>query len=53
MSRDDDEPVDVAALRADDELIEDLRAGAQPPTGDHIARLLAALRDQAADPDSR
>lgn len=45
MSRDDD-PVDLAAVNADDDLIEQLRAGAEPPTGDQVAALLAQLRDQ-------
>lgn len=45
MSR-DDEPVDLAAVRADDELIEQLRAGAEPPTDDQVAALLAQLRER-------
>lgn len=40
------EPND-ADVKADDALLEDLRAGAQPPTGDQIAQTLAAWRDDA------
>lgn len=41
----DDEPIDVDTVRADDELIEDLRDGAEPPTGDQVAGMLGAWRD--------
>lgn len=36
------DPVDLAALKADEDLLEDLRAGAEPPTDDQVARHLAA-----------
>lgn len=45
MSR-DDEPINLADLCADDELIEQLRAGAEPPTDDQVAALLAQLRER-------
>lgn len=35
------------AIHDDDQLIEDLRAGAQPPDGDQVAAALAAMRDEA------
>lgn len=41
------EPTNLDALRADDDLIEDLRRGAEPPDDDQIAKALAAMRDQA------
>lgn len=39
-------PVDVADIDVDEQLLEDLRSGAQPPTHDHVARLLATWRDE-------
>jgi hypothetical protein len=38
--------INAAAVRADDVLIENLRAGGQPPVGDRLAAELAAWRDQ-------
>lgn len=46
MATPDPNPADV---KADDALIEDLRAGAQPPTSDQIATALAAMRDHAQE----
>lgn len=50
MSRPDDEepPVDVVAVRADDELVERLRAGKAP--SDEVTRMLKAQRDYAQGP---
>lgn len=48
-----DPAVDPDAVADDDQLIEDLRAGAQPPSHDDVARHLAAWRDAtstATDP---
>lgn len=39
---DPDDPV----VLADDELVEDLRAGCEPPDGDQVAEMLAAWRDE-------
>ena len=39
------DPDDLTAIAADDELLEDLRAGCAPPTGDQVTRHLAAWRD--------
>ncbi|QJY46641.1 hypothetical protein [Pseudonocardia broussonetiae] len=39
-------PVELADVDVDEQLIEDLRAGAQPPSHDHVAQHLAALRDE-------
>lgn len=36
---------DPDAVAADDQLVEDLRRGAEPPTQDQIAELLARWRD--------
>lgn len=47
---DADQPIDVAAVADDDQLVEDLRAGAEPPTSDQVAATLAAWRDQTNAP---
>lgn len=39
------EPIDVTAVASDDALIEDLLAGAQPPSGDQVAAVLKAWRE--------
>lgn len=41
----DQDRADAEVIAADHRLLEDLRAGAEPPTGDQIARCLAAWRD--------
>lgn len=38
---------DPAAVAADDQLVEDLRAGATPPTADQVASALAVIRADA------
>lgn len=40
----DDEPVNLDELKADDELVEDLRHGKTP--GDRLGKLLGAWRDE-------
>ena len=40
------DPLDVSAVRADDQLIEDLRAG-RDRTGDEVERSLTDMRDHA------
>lgn len=45
-----DDPIDVAAVRADDDLVEDLRAG-NVPDGDPLGRTLGAWADEARGGD--
>lgn len=39
---DDDEPIDLAAVTADEELVNNLAAHGDPPAGDSTAQTLAA-----------
>lgn len=45
------ETADDPAVVADDQLIEDLRAGAEPPTGDQVSAYLASLRADVRQDD--
>jgi hypothetical protein len=44
------DPVDLAQVGVDEQLIEHLRNGGTPDPDDHVARLLAALRAEAHEP---
>lgn len=43
-------PDDLAAVAADDQLVDDLAAGCQPPDDDQVAQHLAAWRDETRKP---
>lgn len=50
-ARPDADVVDLAAVEADERLMEDLRAGCIPPSADHVAAMLMAWRSAVyADP---
>ena len=50
MTSPDDDPIDLAAVRADDELVEDLRAG-NVPNDEPLTRALGGWVKQARDGD--